>query len=207
MSQPEFLYFPPSPPSSVKMDSATTDGSCNNPSSPPTRSTVGSQVSVTGEFVLGSNITASPHAHTLELSHQPPVSSPEDYSSTSYLNTPTSDSCYLPTSTSQSYPRFASLSSPALDSLWDQPGQAQEGSRLSLHSQQDHQQLTSTSRQTGRSGSMRYYFSSIFSIGQTLILFFSTVAIQFDPVFSMGPRSAFTWPGTQHSPFSINTTN
>ncbi|CAJ0546104.1 Ff.00g095770.m01.CDS01 [Fusarium sp. VM40] len=159
------------------MDSATTDGSCNNPSSPPTRSTVGSQVSVTGEFVLGSNITASPHAHTLELSHQPPVSSPEDYSSTSYLNTPTSDSCYLPTSTSQSYPRFASLSSPALDSLWDQPGQAQEGSRLSLHSQQDHQQLTSTSRQTGRSGSM------------------STVAIQFDPVFSMGPRSAFTWPG------------
>ncbi|KAF4996028.1 hypothetical protein FGRMN_4776 [Fusarium graminum] len=167
------------------MDSAKADGSCDNPGSPHTRSTIGSQASVSGQFVLGSNISASPQTHTLELSHQPPVSSPNHYSSTPYLNTPTTDSSYLPTSTSQSFPRFTSLASPGIDSIWGQPDQTQEEPKLSLpHLQQGQHQLTSNSRQSGRSTSM------------------STVAIQFDPAFSMGPRSAFTWPGPLDSSVS-----
>ncbi|KAF4455063.1 hypothetical protein F53441_2502 [Fusarium austroafricanum] len=164
------------------MDSTTTDGSCDNPSSPPTRSAIGSQVSVSGEFVLGSNISASPQTHTLEISPQPPVSSPNHYSSTPYLNTPTAESSYLPTPGSQSYSQFPTLASTGVDSTWGQPDQGQEGERSSLpHLQQSQHQLTSNSRQTGRSTSM------------------STVAVQFDPVFTMGPRSAFTWPGPLES--------
>ncbi|EXA53240.1 hypothetical protein FOQG_07322 [Fusarium oxysporum f. sp. raphani 54005] len=182
MSQSESLYLPLSPPSSVKMDSNTTDGTCDNPSSPPTRSTVGSQVSVSGEFVLGSNISASPQTHTLEISPQPPVPSPNHYSSTPYLNTPTPESTYLSTPASQSYSQFPTLASAGIDSTWSQPDQAQEGPRsLISFPQEDRHQLAPNSRQAGRSTSM------------------STVAIQFDPAFTMGPRSAFTWPGPLES--------
>lgn len=159
MSQSESLYLPLSPPSSVKMDSNTTDGTCDNPSSPPTRSTVGSQVSVSGEFVLGSNISASPQTHTLEISPQPPVPSPNHYSSTPYLNTPTSESTYLSTPASQSYSQFPTLASAGIDSIWSQPDQAQEGPRsLISFPQEDRHQLAPNSRQAGRSTSMRYYF-------------------------------------------------
>ncbi|EXM10963.1 hypothetical protein FOIG_00837 [Fusarium odoratissimum NRRL 54006] len=182
MSQSESLYLPLSPPSSVKMDSNTTDGTCDNPSSPPTRSTVGSQVSVSGEFVLGSNISVSPQTHTLEISPQPPVPSPNHYSSTPYLNTPTPESTYLSTPASQSYSQFPTLASVGIDSTWSQPDQAQEGTRsLISFPQEDRHQLAPNSRQAGRSTSM------------------STVAIQFDPAFTMGPRSAFTWPGPLES--------
>ncbi|WKT39054.1 hypothetical protein QSH57_000873 [Fusarium oxysporum f. sp. vasinfectum] len=164
------------------MDSNTTDGTCDNPSSPPTRSTVGSQVSVSGEFVLGSNISASPQTHTLEISPQPPVPSPNHYSSTPYLNTPTPESTYLSTPASQSYSQFPTLASAGIDSTWSQPDQAQEGPRsLISFPQEDRHQLAPNSRQAGRSTSM------------------STVAIQFDPAFTMGPRSAFTWPGPLES--------
>ncbi|KAF4500662.1 hypothetical protein FAGAP_3152 [Fusarium agapanthi] len=160
------------------MDSNTTDGTCDNPSSPPTRSTVGSQVSVSGEFVLGSNISASPQIHTLEISPQPPVPSPNHYSSTPYLNTPTPESTYLSTSASQSYSQFPTLASAGIDSTWSQPDQSQVGPRsLISFPQEDRHQLVLNSRRAGRSTSM------------------STVAIQFDPAFTMGPRSAFTWPG------------
>ncbi|CAG7556999.1 unnamed protein product [Fusarium equiseti] len=160
------------------MDSALTDGNCDNSSSPPARSILSSQISVSGEFVLGSNIGTSPQTHTLGLSHQPPVSSPDHYSSsTPYLNTPTVESSYLPTPASQSYSQFPTLASTDVDSNWNHSDQLQEGSRSSLsHPQQSHQHLTPSSRPS-RSTSM------------------STVALQFDPAFTMGPRSAFTWPG------------
>ncbi|WXC41407.1 hypothetical protein QX201_001211 [Fusarium graminearum] len=179
MSQSEFLYLPPSPPSSVKMDSTSTEGNCDNMSSPPVRSIVSSQVSVSGEFVLGSNISTSPQTHTLGLSHQPSASSPNHYSSpTPYLNTSSAESSYLPTPASQSYSQFPTLASTGVDSTWNHSDQLQEGSRPSLpHSHQNEHHLTSNCRPSGRSASM------------------STVAIQFDPAFTMGPRSAFTWPG------------
>jgi hypothetical protein len=159
MSQSESLYLPLSPPSSVKMDSNTTDGTCDDPSSPPTRSTVGSQVSVSGEFVLGSNISASPQTHTLEISPQPPVPSPNHYSSTPYLNTPNPESTYLSTSASQPYSQFPTLAPAGIDSTWSQPDQAPEGPRsLISFPQEDRHQLVPNSRQAGRSTSMRYCF-------------------------------------------------
>lgn len=159
MSQSEPLYFPPSPPSSVKMDSTLADENCDNSSSPRARSIVSSRVSVSGEFVLGSNISTSPQTHTLGLSHQPPVSSPNHYSSsTPYLNTPAAESSYLPTPASQSYSQFPTLASTGVDSTWNHSDQLHEGPRSSLlHSQQDHRHLTSGTRPTGRSTSMRYY--------------------------------------------------
>ncbi|KAL6357989.1 hypothetical protein LRP88_08168 [Fusarium phalaenopsidis] len=85
------------------MDPAATDGSCDNMNSPPTRSTAGSQVSLTGGQFINSNISASPQSLPLESSRQPPVSSPNSYSSTTYLSSSAAESSYLPTPASQPY--------------------------------------------------------------------------------------------------------
>ncbi|UPK99158.1 hypothetical protein LCI18_010093 [Fusarium solani-melongenae] len=189
MSQPESLYLPPSPPSSVKMDPAATDGSCDNMNSPPARSTAGSQVSLTGGQFINSNISASPQSLPLESSRQPPISSPNSYSSTAYLSSSAAESSYLPTPASQPYSPFPVLTPAGLNSSWSQTDQLQSDSTSSLRQQQGRtslQSLTSDSRQTERSSDM------------------STVALQFDPAFSMGPRSAFTWPGPLESNASGN---
>ncbi|KAF4989311.1 hypothetical protein FDECE_14765 [Fusarium decemcellulare] len=173
------------------MDPAATDGSCDNPSSPPARSTAASQVSVSGgQFVSNSNTTASPQSLPLDSTQQHPVSSPNNYSSAAYLSTPSAESSYLPTPASQAYSPFPVLTPAGLNSTWGQSDQVQEESSSSFRQQQQGgaslQPLTSNSRQSERSNSM------------------STVALQFDPTFSMGPRSAFTWPGPLESSASGN---
>ncbi|RSL57276.1 hypothetical protein CEP54_008407 [Fusarium duplospermum] len=159
MSQPESLYLPPSPPSSIKTDPAATDGSCDNMNSPPARSTAGSQVSLTGgQFIANSNISASPQSLPLESSRQPPVSSPNSYSSTTYLSSSAAESSYLPTPASQPYSPFPVLTPAGLNSSWSQTDQLQSDSGSSLRQQQGGtslQPLTSDSRQTERSSDMR----------------------------------------------------
>ncbi|KAM5356023.1 hypothetical protein ACJ41O_002669 [Fusarium nematophilum] len=174
------------------MDPAATDGSCDNPSSPPARSTAGNQVSVSGgQFVANSTITASPQSLPLQSSQQPPASSSNNYSSTAYLSTPAAESSYLPTPVSQPYSPFPVLTPAGLDSSWSQSDQVQESSSSLRQHQQaatSLQSLTSDSRQTEKSATDM-----------------STVALQFDPGFSMGPRSAFTWPGPLESNASGST--
>ncbi|RGP65637.1 hypothetical protein FLONG3_9140 [Fusarium longipes] len=146
------------------MDSASTDVNCDNTSSPPARSIVSSQASVSGEFVLGSNISTSPQTHTLGLSHQPSVSSPNHYSSsTPYLNTPTAESSYLPTPASQSYSQFPTLASAGVDSAWNHSDQLQEESRSPLaHTHH----LTPNCRPLGRSTSMSSILLSLWDQDQ-----------------------------------------
>lgn len=138
MSQSEFLQLPPSPPSSVKMDSTTRDGSCDNPSSPPARSGPGSQLSdITSQFVANSDITASPQSLSNEAV-RPSTSSSYAYSSTAYLSTPAAHSAYLPTPASQPYSPFPVLSPAVLNSTWSQPDTIPEDSIPPLSHQQTH---------------------------------------------------------------------
>ncbi|KAH8737013.1 hypothetical protein BGZ61DRAFT_525221 [Ilyonectria robusta] len=171
------------------MDSTTRDGSCDNPSSPPARSGPGSQLSdLTGQFVANSDITASPRSLSNEAV-RPSTSSSNAYSSTAYLSTPAAHSAYLPTPASQSYSPFPVLSPAVLNSTWSQPDTIPEDSIPPLSHQQTHGtslQQAPHFRQAEPSSNM------------------SAVAIQYDPSFSMGPRSAFTWPGPLESHASSN---
>ncbi|EEU48503.1 uncharacterized protein NECHADRAFT_74709 [Fusarium vanettenii 77-13-4] len=140
------------------MDPAATDGSCDNMNSPPARSTAGSQVSLTGGQFINSNISASPQSLPLESSRQPQVSSPNSYSSTTYLSSSAAESSYLPTPASQSYSPFPVLTPAGLNSSWSQTDQLQSDSTSSLRQQQGRtslQPLTSDSRQIERSSDMR----------------------------------------------------
>ncbi|KPM45529.1 hypothetical protein AK830_g1009 [Neonectria ditissima] len=173
------------------MDSAARDGSCDNPSSPPARSAAGRQVPGIGEqFVDHSDLTASPQSLSTDVA-RPSTSSSNAYSSTAYLNTPTAQSAYLPTPATQPYSPFPVLSSAVLNSTWSQPNTIPEDSTSSLSQHQNHESSfppqSLRSRQVERPADM------------------STVAIQYDPSFSMGPRSAFTWPGPLESQASSST--
>lgn len=125
MSQPECLYLPPSPPSSDKMDPTAADGSCENSSSPPVRSTAGSRVSVSRDrYIANLDIRASPQGIPAEVD-QPLTSSPHNYPSSAYLSPPTAPSAYLPTS-SQPYSSFPGLNPAVVDLNWSQPNHTPE---------------------------------------------------------------------------------
>ncbi|KAF7555620.1 hypothetical protein G7046_g6512 [Stylonectria norvegica] len=157
------------------MDPTSADGSRESLNSPLTRSTSGNRASV-GRRQFGPNldISASPQSLPLELA-QSSTSSPENYTSTAYLSPPTGHSAYFPTPSSQPYPPFPVLSPADLDSNWSQSDQIPDATP-SLRFQPP-EPLPSRPRQIGRTTSM------------------STVALQYDPSFSVGSRSAFTWPG------------
>ncbi|KAF7535974.1 hypothetical protein G7Z17_g13120 [Cylindrodendrum hubeiense] len=172
------------------MDSTTRDGSCDNPSSPPARSGPGSQASdISSQFVANSDITGSPQSISTEVA-RPSFSSSNAYSSAAYLSTPAAHSAYLPTPATQPYSPFPVLSPAVLNSTWSQPNPIPEDSIPPLSHHHNHETLLQQAprfRQVERPSNM------------------SAVAIQYDPSFSMGPRSAFTWPGPLESHASNST--
>ncbi|KAI5466424.1 hypothetical protein BGZ63DRAFT_420910 [Mariannaea sp. PMI_226] len=162
------------------MDSTAKDGSFENPSSPSPRPVAGTQISIRGaQLVSNTDIVASPPSLSTAVT-QPLTSSSNTYSSSTYLNASTVQSAYLRTPVTQPYSPYSGISPPVITSTWSQPGSVSEGSTSSL-SRQHQTQGISLRPQPVRSAEM------------------SAVAIQFDPTFNMGPRSAFTWPGPLES--------
>lgn len=126
MSQSECLTLPPSPPSSVKMDPTFAEGSCENSSSPPTRSGAGNRFSISrDQYIANIDISTSPRSLPVEV-ERPLTSSPHNYPSNVYLSPPTAQSAYLPTSSSQPYSSFPVLSPTILNSTWSQSGHISE---------------------------------------------------------------------------------
>ncbi|KAH7171142.1 hypothetical protein EDB81DRAFT_753559 [Dactylonectria macrodidyma] len=167
------------------MDSNTRDGSCDNPSSPPARSGPGNPNSIiTSQFAAHSDITASPQRLPTEVT-RPSTSSSNSYSSSAYLNTPATHSAYLPTPAAQPYSPFPVLSPSVLSSTWSQPDSIPEDSIPILSHRQS---LRSSLQQQAPRFHQAEQPSNM-----------SAVAIQYDSSFSMGPRSAFTWPGPLES--------
>jgi hypothetical protein len=175
MCHPEFLdSFPFSSPI---MDRSRLDQSCGDSYSRPARSRASSSVSVTAAQ-LG-NIRLAENSPDLR-----PERSPSTASSHYISPTPSRPSSYLPTPISQTYSPFPLLSPNILNAEWNDDDVERNDSNplLRVDPAQDYSSTsTSSSLPPGEAGIM------------------SVVALQFDPTFAMGTRSAFTWPGKSQS--------
>ncbi|KAF6840070.1 hypothetical protein CPLU01_01385 [Colletotrichum plurivorum] len=164
------------------MASSYSEQGCETSYSLPPRSRAGSRVSATTAQFASIQLVDSPR--TLPLESSPSIRSEALHSSSSagYISpNPPSSATFLPAPSSHGYSPFPLLPPEILNAEWNDT--------------EVHHHHTSNSTPLVRVDPAQDYShhpsSSPLPTGASM----STVAIPFDPTFTMGSRSAFTWPG------------
>lgn len=121
------------------------------------------------------------------LAFEPTQSSPSPHYHLATALLSPGRSAYLPTPGSQPYSILSPPGQHSLKEDWTQPSSVPD-STSSLRDSEEEYLL----------GSLNQPFTNKLTTTANM----TATAIQFDPTFSMGPRSAFTWPGTQHAAYS-----
>ncbi|TEA15210.1 putative C2H2-type zinc-finger transcription factor orf8 [Colletotrichum sidae] len=163
------------------MASSYSEQGCENSYSLPPRSRAGSRVSATAAQFA--NIQLLDSSRSLPLESSPSLRSEALHSSGYISPNPPNSATFLPTPSSQAYSPFPLLPAEILNADWsdhDLHHHAQDSNPfVRVDPVQDYSHIASSSPpQTGAS--------------------MSTVAIPFDPTFTMGSRSGFAWPGLEH---------
>ncbi|KXH29386.1 hypothetical protein CNYM01_14227 [Colletotrichum nymphaeae SA-01] len=160
------------------MASSFSEQGCEDSYSLPPRSRAGSRVSATAAQFANIQLVDSPR--TLPLESSPSVRSEALHSSGYISPNPPNSATFLSTSNSQGYSPFPLLPPEILN--------AAEWNEHEVHH-------TSDSTPLVRVDPAQDYSSNQSSPPLPTGASMSTVAIPFDPSFTMGSRSAFTWPG------------
>ncbi|KAK2754977.1 hypothetical protein CKAH01_05991 [Colletotrichum kahawae] len=181
------------------MASSYSEQGCENSYSLPPRSRAGSRVSATTAQFASIQLVDCPR--TLPIESSPSIRSEALHSSGYISHNPPSSATFLPTnSSSQGYSPFPLLPPEILNAEWND--------NTDVH---HHQQHASNSTPLVRvdpaqdtySHHHHHHPSSSPPLPHGASM--STVAIPFDPTFTMGSRSTFTWPGLEHSGESSGT--
>ncbi|KAF4862810.1 putative C2H2-type zinc-finger transcription factor orf8 [Colletotrichum siamense] len=163
--------------------------------SPPCPSRAGSRVSATTAQFASIQLIDSPR--TLPIESSPSIRSEALHSSGYISPNPPSSATFLSTnSSSQGYSPFPLLPPEILNAEWNDSNE--------VHHQQHPSNSTPLVRVDPAQDTYSHHHpSSSPSLPHGASM--STVAIPFDPTFTMGSRSTFTWPGLEHSGESSGT--
>ncbi|EFQ29300.1 uncharacterized protein GLRG_04444 [Colletotrichum graminicola M1.001] len=154
---------------------------CEDSYSLPPRSRAGSRVSATAAQFANIQLVDSPR--TLPLESSPSVRSEALHSSGYISPNPPGSATFLPSPNPQGYSPFPLLPPDILNAEWNE--------------HEVHQ--TSGSAPLVRVDPAQDYSSNQSSPPLLAEASMSAIAMQFDPSFTMGSRSSFTWPGLDNS--------
>ncbi|GKT55421.1 LOW QUALITY PROTEIN: transcription factor C2C2 protein [Colletotrichum tofieldiae] len=163
------------------MASSFPEQGCEDSYSLPPRSRAGSRVSATAAQFANIQLVDSPR--TLPLESSPSVRSEALHSSGYISPNPPNSATFLSSSNSQGYSPFPLLPPEILNAGWNE--------------HEVHQ--TSDSTPLVRVDPAQDYSSNQSSPPLRTGASMSAIAMQFDPSFTMGSRSSFTWPGLDNS--------
>ncbi|KAL0939360.1 uncharacterized protein CTRU02_205970 [Colletotrichum truncatum] len=164
------------------MASSYSEQGCENSYSLPPRSRAGSHVSATAAQFANIQLIDSPR--TLPIESSPSISSEALHSSGYISPNPPHSASFLSTPSSQGYSPFPLLPPEILNAEWNDS---------EVHRQTS--DSTPLVRVDPAQDYSHHQSSSPLPTGASM----STVALQFDPTFTMGSRSTFTWPGLDNS--------